>query len=174
MAPMCMYQAGEDGIANEFHRLHYGTRAIGGVGLIIFEATGVEPRGRISANDLGLWSDEQIEPLRRIVDEVHRFGSKVGIQLAHAGRKCGVATEEIIAPSPLQHSERYAVPKEMTKEMIQTVIEAFKDAARRADEAGFHVVEIHGAHGYLINQFISPLTNKRMDEYGGTLENDSY
>ena len=171
MAPMCMYMADEDGIATDWHRIHYATRAMGGVGLVILEATGVEPRGRISANDLGIWSDNHIEPLKQIVDAIHAGGAKAGIQLAHAGRKCRVTTEPIIAPSAIQYDERYQVPQEMTKEDIDIVIEAFKEGARRAHEAGFDVIELHGAHGYLINEFISPLTNKRTDEYGGSLDN---
>lgn len=171
MAPMCMYEAEHDGLAKTWHQVHYATRAIGGVGLILLEATAVEPRGRISANDLGIWSDEHIDPLKRIVDTVHAYGAKIGIQLAHAGRKCQVATEAIIAPSSIRFSERYNVPREMTKTDIQTVIEAFKEGARRAREAGFDVIEIHGAHGYLINEFLSPVTNRRTDEYGGSLVN---
>ncbi|NLW22899.1 MAG: NADPH dehydrogenase NamA [Tissierellia bacterium] len=171
MPPMCMYSSDEHGHAKEFHYIHYGTRAIGGVGLIILEATGVEGRGRISGRDLGIWDDSHIEGLAKIVNICKEYGAKVGIQLGHAGRKCEVEGEEIIAPSPIAFSERYKVPIEMTKKDIEDVIHSFREGARRANEAGFDVIEIHAAHGYLINQFLSPLTNKRTDEYGGSLEN---
>jgi NADPH2 dehydrogenase len=171
MAPMCMYSADEDGKAKEWHLLHYASRAIGGVGLIIQEATAVEPRGRISANDLGIWEDSQIEGLKNIVETCKRYGAKMGIQLAHAGRKCEAENERIIAPSPIAFSEEYRVPNEMTKQEIQDVIQSFKNAAKRCIEIGYDIVEVHGAHGYLINEFMSPLTNKRTDEYGGSKEN---
>ncbi len=171
MAPMCMYQATSDGFPTSFHTLHYATRSIGGAGLIILEATAVEARGRISGNDLGLWDDKHVEGLKNLVNEIKKYGAKVGVQLAHAGRKCGVGTEKIIAPSSIEFSDQYQTPKEMSKDDILTVIEAFKIGAKRANEAQFDTIEIHGAHGYLINQFLSPLTNKRNDEYGGKLEN---
>lgn len=171
MAPMCMDSAENDGKANEWHYIHYVTRAIGGVGLILLEATAVESRGRITDKDLGLWCDSQIEGLKRIVTESKKYGTKVGIQLAHAGRKCEVTTEEIIAPSSISYNEKYKTPNEMSKEDIAKVIESFRNATLRAIKAGFDVIELHGAHGYLINQFLSPLTNKREDEYGGSLEN---
>ncbi len=170
MPPMCMYTA-EDGVANDWHFVHYMTRAVGGVGLIILEATGVESRGRISDRDLGLWKDEQVQGLRRIVEACQKQGAKVGIQLGHAGRKSEVLSEPSIAPSPIAFSEKYRVPLEMTKEDIITVEAAFREAARRADQAGFDTIEIHAAHGYLISEFLSPLTNKRTDEYGGSEEN---
>lgn len=173
MAPMCMYSADQEGNPTDWHLIHYSTRAIGGVGLIILEATGVESRGRISDRDLGIWKDEHIEGLKRIVDAVHSYGAKIGIQLAHAGRKSEVMSEKCIAPSPIAFSENYRTPSEMTKEDIRQVINAFKDAARRAELAGFDVIELHGAHGYLINEFLSPLTNQRTDEYGGNEENRS-
>lgn len=169
MAPMCMYSAGEDGIAKQFHLIHYATRAIGGVGMIIVEATGVEPRGRISENDLGLWSDEQIQMLKGIVDEVHKYDSLIGIQLNHAGRKA-VTKEKNIAPSNIVDAG-FGNVIEMDKDTITRTISLFKEAALRALKAGFDFIEIHGAHGYLINQFLSPLSNKRTDEYGGSLEN---
>lgn len=171
MAPMCMYSADEKGISNSWHYIHYGTRAVGGTGLIIMEATAVESRGRITSKDLGIWSDSHIEGLRSIVEECKKHGAKMGIQLAHAGRKCEAASEEIIAPSPIAFSEKYRTPKEMSKEDIKEVVSAFKAAAIRAKEAGFEVIEIHGAHGYLIHEFMSPVTNKRKDEYGGSAEN---
>ena len=171
MSPMCMYSADNDGKANQWHLIHYASRAVGGVGLIIQEATAVESRGRISANDLGIWDDSQIENLKKIVDTVKESGTKIGIQLGHAGRKCEAENERIISPSPIAFSEEYRVPNEITKEEIKTVVEAFKSAASRALTIGYDILEIHAAHGYLINQFLSPVTNNRSDEYGGTLEN---
>jgi NADPH2 dehydrogenase len=166
-----MYSADEDGNTKEWHMIHYTTRAIGGAGLIIMEATGVESRGRISDHDLGLWKDEQITGLRKIVSACKQQGAGIGIQLAHAGRKSEVHSEPSIAPSPIAFSDDYRVPVEMTKEDIKTVVLAFREAARRAEEAGFDMIEIHGAHGYLINEFLSPLTNHRTDEYGGSPSN---
>ncbi|MBL4935864.1 NADPH dehydrogenase NamA [Clostridium sp. YIM B02515] len=171
MAPMCMYSAEADGKAKEWHYIHYAARAIGGTGLIIQEATAVEKRGRISDRDLGIWEDSQKEGLKKIVDECKKYGAVMGIQLAHAGRKCEVKSEEIIAPSSLAFSEESNTPKEMSIEDIKVAVKAFKDGAIRAKEIGYDIIEIHGAHGYLINQFLSPLTNKRKDEYGGSLEN---
>lgn len=171
MPPMCMYSADHDGNPSDWHTIHYATRAIGGVGLILLEATGVESRGRISDRDLGLWKDEQIEGLSKIVDACHAHGAKVGVQLAHAGRKSEVKEEPCIAPSPIPFSSDYRMPIEMNKEDIQKVILAFKESARRADMAGFDVIEIHAAHGYLISEFLSPLTNTRTDEYGGSIVN---
>ena len=171
MPPMCMYSSDDSGYANDWHFIHYATRAIGGTGLIIVEATGVERRGRISDKDLGIWDDSHIVGLAKIVTLCKKYGARIGIQLGHAGRKCEVESEEIIAPSPIAYSSRYKVPRKMTKEDIDDVINAFKEGARRADEAGFDLIEIHAAHGYLINEFLSPLSNKRADEYGGSLEN---
>lgn len=171
MSPMCMYSAGNDGIAKDWHYIHYTSRAVGGVGLILQEATAVEPRGRISSNDLGLWNDNQIEGLKKIVEAVKKNGALMGVQLAHAGRKCEAENEQIIAPSSIAFSDEYRLPNEMTKEDIKTVIKAFRDAARRCLEIGYDIIEIHGAHGYLINEFLSPVTNKRTDEYGGSVEN---
>lgn len=170
MAPMCMYSANEQGEAQAFHHSHYTARAYGGVGLIIQEATAVEPRGRISNHDLGLWSDSHIAKLQAIVHAVHQTGSHMAVQLAHAGRKCGVKTETIIAPSPILFSEQYAQPHAMSLRDIKEVQLAFQSAAFRAEKIGYDGVEIHGAHGYLINQFLSPLTNHRTDDYGGNLE----
>ncbi len=171
MPPMCMYSAEEDGFVQDFHENHYISRAVGGTGLIIIEATGITPNGRISSNDLGIWSDEHIKGLKRIVDKVRPYNAKIGIQLAHAGRKCESNDEFIVAPSPIRFSEDYRIPRELTKEGISKIVELFKDAARRANQAGFDMIEIHGAHGYLIHQFLSPLSNKREDEYGGSREN---
>lgn len=171
MPPMCMYSTDDNGHANDWHYIHYATRAIGGTGLIIVEATAVEKRGRISDRDLGIWDDSHVEGLSKIVGLSKKYGAKIAIQLAHAGRKCEVETENIIAPSPIAYNEKYKTPIEMTKEDIKTVIKAFKEGARRALSAGFDAIEIHAAHGYLINEFLSPLSNKRNDEYGGSLEN---
>lgn len=171
MAPMCMYEVkSKDGILTPFHFAHYGARAIGGVGLIILEATAVEPNGRISEQDLGIWNDDQKEKLTELVEHLHSFGSKAGIQLAHAGRKAQ-SVEEPLSASDIAFSDRYNTPKAMTSEDIQTLIKQFKSAALRAEEAGFDMVEVHGAHGYLINQFLEPAVNNRTDEYGGSLEN---
>ena len=171
MAPMCMYSTDDTGMANEWHELHYASRAIGGVGLIIQEATAVESRGRITANDLGIWDDSHIDGLKKISDTCKKYGAKMGIQLGHAGRKCEAETERIIAPSAVAFSDEYRVPNEMTLLEIKEVVDSFKDAARRCVEIGYDIIEIHGAHGYLINEFLSPLTNKRTDEYGGSKEN---
>lgn len=171
MSPMCQYSAGQDGIANSWHFVHYVTRAVGGVGLIMFEATAVESRGRISDGDLGLWSDNQVEPLKKIVDECKKYGAVVGVQLAHAGRKCQVLSEMPVAPSTMEWSNEYKIPHEITKSEIDEIINNFKSAALRALNAGFDIIEIHAAHGYLIHEFLSPLSNKRSDEYGGTTEN---
>ncbi|MEK5232343.1 NADPH dehydrogenase NamA [Lysinibacillus sp. FSL K6-0232] len=170
MAPMCMYSAQEDGLVTPFHLVHYATRAAGQVGLIIVEATGVVPEGRISNKDLGIWDDAHIEGLRQLVDGMKAYGAKAGIQLAHAGRKATV-DGEIFAPSAIAFSEDYKTPTAMTEDDIHHVIEAFKQAAIRAAKAGFDVLEIHGAHGYLISEFLSPATNKRQDQYGGSQEN---
>lgn len=171
MAPMCQYSADEEGHVDNWHIIHYASRAIGGVGLIIIEATAVEPRGRISGNDLGIWKDEHVNGLKKIVEECKKHGAKVGIQLAHAGRKCSILSEDIVSASAISFSEDYKTPIELTKEEIQNIIESFKTGAKRSLEAGFDIIEIHGAHGYLINQFLSPLSNHRTDEYGGNLEN---
>lgn len=164
MPPMCMYSAKTDGFVLPFHVVHYGTRAQGGVGLIIQEATAVEARGRISANDLGIWQDEQIEGLGEIVKIVHGFNSKIAIQLAHAGRKSEVGP--VVSCTTEKFSDHYQPPANLTTEEVSEVVRAFGQAARRALEAGYDAVEIHGAHGYLINQFLSPLTNHREDKYG--------
>lgn len=171
MAPMCMNSSDKEGHATAWHFIHYPTRAIGGTNFIIVEATGVENRGRISSEDLGIWMDSHVEGLKKIVNLCHDQGAKVALQLGHAGRKATIMEEEPIAPSAIAFDESYRIPKEMTKEDIHTVITSFKEGARRALEAGFDAIEIHGAHGYLINEFISPLCNKRVDEYGGSLEN---
>jgi len=193
IAPMCQYSA-QHGMANEWHLVHLGRFALGGFGLVTVEATGVLPEGRISYADLGLWQDAQIEPLRRIVDFLHSQGAKAGIQLAHAGRKAatpvwwrggfneteadkleyGYEDWTPVAPSAIRHTEGnpdFKLPIALDRAGLQRVRDAFVAATRRADEAGFDVVELHGAHGYLINQFLSPLANHRTDAYGGNREN---
>jgi NADPH2 dehydrogenase len=171
MAPMCMYSShNEDGHLQNWHRTHYTSRAVGQVGLIIVEATAVTPQGRISPQDLGIWSDEHTDGFKELVNLMKEHGAKTGIQLAHAGRKA-VLEGEILAPSAIAFNEKSQTPKEMTIAEIKETVEAFKKGAERAAKSGFDVIEIHGAHGYLINEFLSPLSNKRTDEYGGTAEN---
>lgn len=192
VAPMCQYSA-QGGMANDWHFVHLGRFALGGFGLVILEATGVVPEGRISYADLGLWSDAQIAPLTRIVDFLHSQSAAAGIQLGHAGRKAatpvwwrggfnetdeekaeyGYETWVPVAPSAVAHSDKpeYQTPHALTVDEITATVKAFADAAIRADKAGFDLVEIHGAHGYLISQFLSPLANHRTDAYGGSREN---
>jgi len=170
MPPMCMNMA-EEGHPTDFHQIHYGNAALGEIGLIIVEATGVTPEGRILERDLGLWNDEQIEGHKKIVDLAKKYGSHIGIQLGHAGRKCGIESLTTLAPSALRFSESYPMPKEMTKEDIEHIKQAFKDSAVRSLKAGYELIELHGAHGYLLHEFLSPLTNRRTDEYGGSREN---
>ncbi|MDP2169630.1 MAG: NADH:flavin oxidoreductase/NADH oxidase [Rhodocyclaceae bacterium] len=182
--PMCQYSA-RDGMASDWHFVHYGSRAVGGAALMIVEATGVVPEGRISPGDLGLWRDEQIEPLARIVRFAQEQGCVAAIQLAHAGRKAsvrlgwqpqGTLSENdggwtVVAPSPLSFGEGYAVPRALDESAIRKVVSGFADAAGRARAAGFQVAEVHAAHGYLLHQFLSPLSNQRTDAYGGSFEN---
>lgn len=171
MAPMCMYQSDqEDGQVTDWHRIHYPTRAVGGVGLIITEATAVQPEGRISPKDLGIWDDSHIDGQAEIVRLMQQNGAKTGIQLAHAGRKATI-DGDIHSASAIAFDDSYKTPIEMASEDIVETIKAFKEGAVRAATAGFDVIELHAAHGYLINQFLSPLTNKRIDEYGGSPEN---
>ncbi len=192
VAPMCQYSA-QHGVANDWHLVHLGRFALGGFGLVIVEATGVLPEGRISYGDLGLWTDDQIPALARIVDFLHAQGAAAGIQLAHAGRKAATPigwrdgfdetpeekakyafeTWVPVAPSaiPASANPDYQTPTALDAAGIARTVTAFAEAARRADAAGFDVAEIHAAHGYLINQFLSPLANTRTDQYGGSLEN---
>ncbi|TXK52158.1 NADPH dehydrogenase NamA [Pontibacter qinzhouensis] len=185
MSPMCMYSS-EDGFVNDWHFVHYGSRAVGGAGLILVEATAVAPEGRITPDDLGIWKDEHIEGLRKISGFMKQHGAVPGIQLAHAGRKAShqspwkggaaipVAEQngwETVAPSAIPFSEQEPAPHALTVTEIQQVITSFKAAASRALEAGFQVLEIHGAHGYLLHEFLSPLSNTRTDDYGGSFEN---
>jgi len=178
MAPMCMYSAADDGRATDWHLAHYLARAAGGSGLILTEATAVEARGRISAHDLGLWHDDQVEPLTRLVRAVQAEGAAIGVQLAHAGRKAwsahrGHGPAVPVAPSPLPFDDGWAIPAEISPAEIDGIVEAWRLAALRAEAAGLDVIEIHGAHGYLNHQFLSPLSNTRADEYGGSLQNRS-
>ncbi len=184
LSPMCQYSS-RDGYANDWHMVHLGSRAVGGAGLVMTEATAVLPEGRISPQDLGLWQDGQVEALRRITRFVLSLGCHPGIQLAHAGRKGstwapgeghGAITPaqggwEVAAPSEEAFAENYPHPHALDAEGIRGVIAAFAAAARRALQAGFEVVEIHAAHGYLLHEFLSPLSNRRTDEWGGSFEN---
>ena len=169
MPPMCQYSVEKkDGIATDWHYLHYVNRAIGGARFIIIEMTDIEPDGRITDYDLGLWSDEQIPALSRIVEAVHRHGAKVGIQIAHAGRKAEDAAVPV-APSAIPYDENSKTPRALSTDEVKEMVEKFRKAVQRAVKAGIDAIEIHGAHGYLIHQFHSPLTNKRDDEYGKDL-----
>lgn len=182
MSPMCMYSA-NDGVANDFHFVHYGSRAQGGTGLIIVEATGIVPEGRITSKCTGIWNDEQAAAFKKIVDFVHQNSeTKIGIQLAHAGRKAstwnGLQTSleegwQTVAPSEIPYKDGERTPHQLSVEGIKGLVQSFKDAAIRALKAGFDLVEIHAAHGYLLHQFLSPLSNNRTDEYGGSFENRS-
>jgi 2,4-dienoyl-CoA reductase-like NADH-dependent reductase (Old Yellow Enzyme family) len=186
MSPMCMYSAADDGLATDFHFVHLGSRASGGAGLVMVEATAVTPEGRISAADLGIWSDQHVEPLRRIAHFVASQGAVPAIQIAHAGRKASCRAPwlggkpildpaeggwPVIGPSALAFSDESPVPMPLDDAGLDAVVDAFEAATRRALEAGFQAVEIHSAHGYLLHQFLSPLSNKRTDAYGGSLEN---
>ncbi|MBG9566607.1 NADH:flavin oxidoreductase/NADH oxidase [Brevibacillus agri] len=167
MPPMCQYSVeAQDGTPTDWHFVHYVSRAVGGTGLIIVEMTDVEPDGRISNYDLGLWSDEQIPAYQRIVSEVHKYGAKIGIQIGHAGRKAEDAEVPVSASAIAFPGSRYKTPRALTTEEVKAMVVKFQEAARRAVEAGMDTIEIHGAHGYLIHQFHSPLTNVREDEYG--------
>ncbi|MEU8518968.1 NADH:flavin oxidoreductase/NADH oxidase [Streptomyces sp. NBC_01216] len=189
MAPMCQYSAAatgpDTGVSGDWHFAHYASRATGGTGLILVEATAVSPEGRISPADLGIWNDTQAAALRRITAFLKEHGTVPGIQLGHAGRKAatrrpwegrGPVPEDghgwqPVGPSPLEFAEGHTVPTELTAEGIREIVDHFADAARRALAAGFEVVEVHGAHGYLIGEFLSPHSNHRTDEYGGSFEN---
>ncbi|TGE09456.1 NADPH dehydrogenase NamA [Hymenobacter fodinae] len=184
ISPMCQYSA-EDGFTNDWHFVHLGSRAVGGAGLIILEATAVSPEGRITPDDLGIWKDEHVPGLRRITDFLKANGSVAGIQLAHAGRKASHASPwkgggvvpaseggwTTVAPSAVPFTAEEPAPHELSLAEIQQVVEDFRVATRRTLEAGFQVIELHAAHGYLLHEFFSPLSNKRTDAYGGSFEN---
>jgi 2,4-dienoyl-CoA reductase-like NADH-dependent reductase (Old Yellow Enzyme family) len=185
MSPMCQYSSA-DGLANDWHLVHLGSRAVGGVGLVMVEATAVTAEGRITPNDMGIWGDQHVEPLARIARFVHSQGAIAGIQLAHAGRKASceppwlgrgrVKTPEaggwtVVSPSPIPFNEGDPPPVALDEAGISGVVSAFENAVRRALAAGFKLIEVHAAHGYLLHEFLSPLTNRRTDEFGGSLEN---
>src|SRR6266436_3440865 len=185
VSPMCQYSS-TNGYASDWHFVHLGSRAVGGAALVLTEATAVVPEGRISPQDLGIWKDDHIEPLARVVRFIHEQGSVAGMQLAHAGRKAstyapwaghGTVPESnggwnnVVAPSALPFTDGYPMPRALSIDGIKNIVSAFAAAARRACEAGFRVIEIHAAHGYLIHEFLSPLSNQRTDAYGGSFEN---
>ena len=187
VSPMCQYSY-ENGFSNDWQVVHLGARAAGGVGLVIAEATAIEPVGRISPKDVGIWEDEHIEPLRKVSHFIRSRGAVAGIQLAHAGRKActhrpwdggkpivngNPAWWQSVGPSPVAFSESYQTPRELTKDDIKSIQQKFKEAAQRSLQAGFNMIEIHAAHGYLIHSFMSALSNHRVDEYGGSFENRS-
>ena len=180
MSPMCQYSATEEGQVTDWHLLHYPTRALGGVGLVVVEATAVLPEGRISPFDLGIWSEDHVPGLSELARRIREAGAVPGIQLAHAGRKAGTARPwegggplgwRVVGPSPIPFAEGYPVPEALTEEGMERVLEAFVEGAKRALRAGFQVVELHMAHGYLLSSFLSPLSNRREDRYGGSREN---
>ena len=184
VSPMCQYSS-DDGMPTDWHLVHLGSRAVGGAALVIVEATAVSPEGRISPFDSGIWSPRHGQAFRRITKFMKEHGAVPGVQLAHAGRKAstkrpwegdgavapGEGGWQTIAPSPMAFKDNYPVPREMTRDDIRMVVRQFRDAARTSLDAGFEVIEIHGAHGYLIHEFLSPLSNHRQDQYGGSLEN---
>ena len=186
VSPMCQYSS-QDGFSNDWHLVHLGSRAVGGAGLVFTEAAAVLPEGRISPQDLGLWKDDHIAGLKRIVEFIHAQGARAGVQLAHAGRKASMARpwapeqryltpaeggwKNVVAPSAVPFADNYAQPIALDLAGIQTITRAFARAAERALEAGFDLVELHSAHGYLLHEFLSPLSNRRNDQYGGQFEN---
>lgn len=185
VSPMCQYSS-IDGFATDWHLVHLGSRAVGGAALVIAEATAVSPEGRISPNDLGLWSDAHVEPLLRVTRFITEHCAIAGVQLAHAGRKASVAApwkggralepseggwRPVLGPSAVAFSSRSPVPEALSHDDIMRIIGDFRRAAIRARDAGFQVVELHGAHGYLLHEFLSPASNTRTDEYGGSFEN---
>src|SRR5689334_5654426 len=185
VSPMCQYSS-ENGLANDWHLVHLGSRAVGGAALVIAEATAVLPEARISPQDLGIWSEEHIEPLSRITKFIHDQGSVAGIQIAHAGRKAstarpwdgtGMLTADrdgwtgVIGPSAIPFAPNYPMPAAASIERVAAAVDAFGKAAQRALDAGFRLLEIHAAHGYFLHEFLSPLSNHRSDQYGGSFEN---
>jgi NADPH2 dehydrogenase len=172
MAPMQRWQGTAEAYATEYHVSHYGERAKGGLGLVIVESTSIDEGGRLFQNDIGIYTDKHIEPLRKVVDEVHKAEIPIFIQLCHGGRKASPENKgKMLAPSAIAFDDEYGVPHEMTNQDIKQVIEQFGAAAKRSVQAGFDGIELHAAHGYLLHQFLSPLSNQRGDEYGGSLEN---
>jgi len=184
VSPMCQYSC-SDGLANDWHLVHLGSRAVGGAGAVIAEATAVMPEGRISPDDLGLWHDDQVEPLARVFRFVAAQGAVPGIQLSHAGRKASTAAPfkggkplglheggwAVVGPSPLPFGDGYQAPRALSLKDIRAIVAAFGAAARRAAAAGARILELHAAHGYLLHQFLSPLANRRDDGYGGPFDN---
>lgn len=185
VSPMCMYSY-TDGLSNDWQMIHLGARAAGGAGLIITEATAVEPQGRITPYDVGIWSDNHVDPLARVTRVIKANGAVAGIQIAHAGRKASTDQPweggkpippdqplgwQGVGPSPIAYNEEYTVPHELEVSEIHAIQDAFRSGAQRALAAGFEWLEIHAAHGYLIHSFLSPVSNKRTDEYGGSFEN---
>jgi 2,4-dienoyl-CoA reductase-like NADH-dependent reductase (Old Yellow Enzyme family) len=184
VSPMCEYSS-TDGFANDWHFVHLGSRAIGGAALVLTEANAVSPEGRITPQDLGIYKDEHISELKRITGFLHQHGVFAGTQLAHAGRKASMAVPwektclipvaqggwQPVAPSAIAFDECYGVPTALDRSGLEKIIADFTAATRRANEAGFDLVEVHGAHGYLLHEFLSPLSNQRTDEYGGSFEN---
>ncbi|MFD1037435.1 NADH:flavin oxidoreductase/NADH oxidase [Virgibacillus byunsanensis] len=167
MSSMCQYQVKNlDGTPEDWHFVHYASRAIGGTGLVFFEMTNTEPRGRITENCLGIWSEKQIPFYQRITDYCHKFGAKVGLQIAHAGRKSVIEGGDIVAPSSVPFSDKSPTPRELELREINDIIEGFGKSTALAVKSGFDVIELHGAHGYLLHQFMSPASNYRRDEFG--------
>ncbi|MBB3349269.1 NADPH dehydrogenase NamA [Sphingomonas sp. BK069] len=171
MSPMCMHSATPDARVSTFHHVHYGARALGGAGLVFLETTAVLPNGMIGVGDLGIWEDGQIEGLAALAETIHTMGAKAGAQLGHAGRQYPIEDLPSVAPSAVPFTPESRMPEALTIEGIREVVEAFRQGARRAREAGFDVIELHTAHGYLLNEFLSPKANVRTDEYGGSHEN---
>lgn len=180
MSPMCQYSATEDGEVTDWHLLHYTSRALGGVGLVMVEATAVLPEGRISPFDLGIWSEDLFPGLKELARRIWEAGAVPGIQLAHAGRKAGTSRPweggrplgwKVVGPSPIPFAEGYPVPEPLDETGMERILQAFVEGARRALKAGFRVVELHMAYGYLLSSFLSPLANRREDAYGGSREN---
>jgi 2,4-dienoyl-CoA reductase-like NADH-dependent reductase (Old Yellow Enzyme family) len=185
VSPMCEYSS-QDGFANDWHFVHLGSRAVGGAALVLTEAAAVTPEGRITPADLGLWSDAHVPGLQRIVGFLHQQGARAGVQLAHAGRKASTARpweggkmvppeqggwDDVVAPSAVRFADDYPAPRALDTAGIRGIVDAFQAAALRAVQANFDVIEIHAAHGYLLHEFLSPLSNRRTDEYGGSFEN---
>lgn len=171
MSPMCMHSATPTGDVTTFHHVHYGARALGGAGLVFLETTAVQPNGMIGPGDLGIWDESHVHGLAELVNTIHAMGAKAGCQIGHAGRQYPIADLPSVAPSAIPFTPDSRVPQALTIAQIAALVDAFRQAARRAREAGFDVLEIHTAHGYLLNEFLSPKANHRTDAYGGSHEN---